>query len=91
MAEEGIGSKGLKTKLIINYLPQSMTDQEFNALFSAIGPLDSVKVMRDRKTDYSYGYGFVDYVKPGDAQCAISKLNGYESTSNNLFIENCQK
>jgi len=86
MGEEGIGSKGLKTKLIINYLPQSMTDGEFHSLFSAIGPVESTNVMRDRKTDYSYGYGFVDYTNPADAATAISKLNGYKILHKTLRV-----
>lgn len=86
MSEEGIGSKGLKTKLIINYLPQSMTDQEFHALFSAIGPVENTSVMRDRKTDYSFGYGFVDYSNPADAVTAISKLNGYKILNKTLRV-----
>lgn len=86
MAEEGIGSKGLKTKLIINYLPQSMTDGEFDSLFGAVGPMVSAKVMRDRNSDYSFGYGFIDYEKPEDAITAISKLNGYKILNKTLRV-----
>jgi len=86
MAEEGIGNKGLKTKLIVNYLPQSMSDGEFQALFSAIGGLESVKVMRDKKTNYSFGYGFVDYTNELDAETAISKLNGYKILNKTLRV-----
>lgn len=83
---EGIGAKGLKTKLIINYLPQSMTDGEFTSLFSAIGDLVSSKVMRDNATNYSFGYGFIDYCRPSDAEAAISKLNGYKIFNKTLRV-----
>jgi len=78
MAEDGISSKGLKTKLIVNYLPQEMSDMEFKGMFETIGPIDSFRVMRDKATGYSFGYGFVDYCKVDDAQSAIEKLNGHK-------------
>ena len=84
--EEGIGAKGLKTKLIVNYLPQSMSDNEFRTLFSKIGPLDSYKVMRDKATNYSFGYGFLDYQNPDDAATAISKLNEYKIENKTLRV-----
>lgn len=83
---DGIGVKGLKTKLIVNYLPQSMSDNEFRILFSKIGPLESYKVMRDKTTNYSFGYGFVDYQNPEDAANAISKLNEYKMENKTLRV-----
>ena len=65
-----------KTNLIINYLPQSLTDEEFRSMFASIGPLNSYKVVRDRATGYSYGFGFIDYAKEDDAIQAIETLNG---------------
>lgn len=76
--EDGISSKGLKTKLIVNYLPQGMSDMEFKQLFESIGALDSFRVMRDRGTGYSFGYGFVDFHEVEDAKAAIDKLNGHQ-------------
>lgn len=65
-----------ETNLIINYLPQSLTDQQFHQLFEAIGPMVSAKVMRNKTNGYSFGYGFVNYQTPEDAAKAIDKLNG---------------
>lgn len=36
------------TNLIINYLPQEMTEEELRTLFSSIGPLESCKLIRDK-------------------------------------------
>lgn len=83
---DGIGASGLKTKLIINYLPQSMSDNDFRNLFSTVGPLESYKVMRDKATNYSFGYGFVDYQTPEDASAAITKLNGYKIENKTLRV-----
>ncbi|KAF3821345.1 hypothetical protein GH733_011498 [Mirounga leonina] len=51
-----------KTNLIVNYLPQNMTQEELKSLFGSIGQ--------------SLGYGFVNYIDPKDAEKAINTLNG---------------
>ena len=56
-----------RTNLIINYLPQTLSDAEFNQLFAALGPLQSARILRDKRTGYSFGYGFVNYQKEEDA------------------------
>ena len=49
------GSKGTgNTNLIINYLPQNMTDKEFYHLFSLVGPVTSARVIRDKQTGYRF-------------------------------------
>jgi ELAV like protein 2/3/4 len=65
-----------KTNLIVNYLPQTMTQEEIRSLFSSIGEVESCKLIRDKVTGQSLGYGFVNYVRPEDADKAISTLNG---------------
>lgn len=42
-------SNNATTNLIINYLPQDMTERELHTLFSAMGPIESCRVMRDFK------------------------------------------
>lgn len=41
-----------RSNLIINYLPQSIKEHDFNMLFSKIGPLKSCKLMFDRQTGW---------------------------------------
>ncbi|XP_048512159.1 ELAV-like protein 2 isoform X12 [Athalia rosae] len=71
-----------KTNLIVNYLPQTMTQEEIRSLFSSIGDVESCKLIRDKLTDVcmvagqSLGYGFVNYHRPEDAEKAINTLNG---------------
>lgn len=65
-----------KTNLIVNYLPQTMTQEEIRSLFSSIGEVESCKLIRDKVTGQSLGYGFVNYVRPEDAEKAINTLNG---------------
>ncbi|XP_065558198.1 sex-lethal homolog isoform X1 [Artemia franciscana] len=67
-----------KTNLIINYLPQTFVDADLRRMFSSIGEVTNAKVMRDKKTGYSYGFGFVNYSNIDDAKRAIEGLNGLE-------------
>ncbi|XP_072778568.1 ELAV-like protein 2 isoform X2 [Taeniopygia guttata] len=65
-----------KTNLIVNYLPQNMTQEELKSLFGSIGEIESCKLVRDKITGPSLGYGFVNYVDPKDAKKAVNTLNG---------------
>uniref|UniRef100_A0A0A9WFA6 ELAV-like protein 2 n=2 Tax=Lygus hesperus TaxID=30085 RepID=A0A0A9WFA6_LYGHE len=64
------------TNLIVNYLPQSMKQDEFVALFSAVGDLKSAHLVMNKNTGESLAYGFVNYRKKEDAEKAINNLNG---------------
>uniref|UniRef100_A0A8R1DMX6 RRM domain-containing protein n=1 Tax=Caenorhabditis japonica TaxID=281687 RepID=A0A8R1DMX6_CAEJA len=65
-----------KTNLIINYLPQGMSQEEVRSLFTSIGEIESCKLVRDKVTGQSLGYGFVNYVREEDALRAVSSFNG---------------
>ena len=77
-----------RTNLIVNYLPQTMTEEEIRSLFSSVGEVESVKLVRDKTVIFpdplnpgtpkgqSLGYGFVNYAKPQDADQAVNVLNG---------------
>ncbi|XP_050454531.1 sex-lethal homolog isoform X2 [Cataglyphis hispanica] len=75
-----------RTNLIINYLPQNMNEKELYSLFVTIGPVESCRVMKDYKTGYSYGFGFVNYAKAEDAATAISTLNGLQVQNKRLKV-----
>ncbi|XP_066584018.1 sex-lethal homolog isoform X2 [Prorops nasuta] len=75
-----------RTNLIINYLPQSMTEKDLYSLFVTIGPVESCRVMKDYKTGYSYGFGFVNYAKAEDANTAISTFNGLQVQNKRLKV-----
>nr|ACS36114.1 RNA-binding protein Elav2 [Capitella teleta] len=75
-----------KTNLIINYLPQTLTDEEFRSMFLAIGPVKASKIVRDKMTGYSYGFGFVDYNLESDASKAIQTLNGLQLQNKRIKV-----
>ncbi|XP_033101355.1 ELAV-like protein 1 isoform X4 [Anneissia japonica] len=66
---------GSRTNIIVNYLPQSLTQEELRSLFSSIGEIESCKLIRDKVSGQSLGYGFVNYMKSADADKAVKTLN----------------
>jgi RNA recognition motif-containing protein len=57
-------------------LPLDMDDQELNAIFSDYGQVASAKIITDRATGYSRGFGFVQMVREADALAVINALDG---------------
>ncbi|HVO72513.1 MAG TPA: RNA-binding protein [Ignavibacteriaceae bacterium] len=68
----------MSTKLFVGSLPWSINDQMLQNTFEAHGTVVSAKVIMDRSTGRSRGFGFVEMENPEDAQKAIQALN--EST-----------
>ncbi|XP_062367845.1 ELAV-like protein 3 isoform X2 [Cinclus cinclus] len=75
-----------KTNLIVNYLPQSMSQEELRSLFGSLGDIESCKLVRDKVTGQSLGYGFVNYVEAGDADRAIGALNGLKLQTKTIKV-----
>lgn len=75
-ASSNASDEDLVTNLIVNYLPQSMKQDEFVSMFSAVGDLKSAHLVMNKNTGESLAYGFVNYRKKEDAEKAIANLNG---------------
>ena len=65
-----------KTNLIVNYLPHSMTEDDVKNLFAAVGRVQSCKLIKDKLSQTSLGYAFVNYFTAEEAEKAIQSLNG---------------
>ncbi|EDV49030.1 ELAV-like protein 1 [Drosophila erecta] len=75
-----------QTNLILNYLPQDMTESEVRRLFSKFGEIRKAKIIRHRLTGISCCYGFVDYVSARQAAAAQSSMDGYETRGKRLKV-----
>ncbi|XP_077587016.1 ELAV-like protein 1a isoform X2 [Stigmatopora nigra] len=84
MPGEAVGDA--KTNLIVNYLPQGMSQDDLRNLFSSVGEVESAKLIRDKVGGHSLGYGFVNYVNPSDAERAIESLNGLRLHSKTIKV-----
>lgn len=65
-------------KLYVGNLPHATTDEQLQEHFAQVGEVLSAKVIVDRDTGRSKGFGFVEMVKEEDAQNAIARFNGAE-------------
>lgn len=65
-------------RIYLGNLPYSSTEDEIEEAFRTYGEVVSVTIIRDRDTGRSKGFGFVEMPEDGDAQSAISALNGQE-------------
>ena len=66
-----------KTNLIVNYLPQTMTQEEIRSLFSSIGEVESCKLIRDKVTGISITVRiFIPFYNPS------KKYNYYDTSTN---------
>ncbi|XP_068645527.1 splicing factor-like protein 1 [Aristolochia californica] len=66
-----------ETNLYIGYLPPNFDDDALIRLFSSFGEIVMAKVIKDRVTGLSKGYGFVKYADVSQANQAIASMNGY--------------
>ena len=64
-------------KLYVGNLPYNISDDQLQAMFAKFGTPDSARVITDRDTGQSKGFGFVEFSNPEQAQQALS-LNGTE-------------
>ncbi len=66
----------MSTKIFVGNLPFSVTDDSLRSNFGEYGKVSSAKVMMDRDTNKSKGFGFVEMGSADQAQAAIQGLNG---------------
>ncbi len=65
-------------KLYVGNLSFSTTDSSLNDLFSQAGTVESARIVTDRDSGQSRGFGFVEMASRSEGEAAISQLNGKE-------------
>lgn len=71
--------------LYVGNLPYRVHEGEVKALFGEYGPVNSVRLVRDRKTGRRKGFGFVEMSESG-AKKAMSKLNDFSFQERTLKV-----
>lgn len=64
--------------IYVSNLPFTMKDEDLHETFAAFGAIDSAKVIKDKMTGRSRGFGFVEMPNDDEANAAIADLNGKE-------------
>ena len=74
------------SKLYVGGLPYSATEQQLSDLFCAHGTVASAKIIADKFTGQSRGFGFVEMSSDAEAKAAITALNGSEMGGRTLTV-----
>jgi cold-inducible RNA-binding protein len=76
----------MNRRLFVGNLPYTLTEQELEQLFAQVGPVASCTVIRDKETQRSKGFAFVELTTDDDAQAAIDQFNGHEVKGRPLVV-----
>ena len=76
----------MATKLFVGSLPYSVTDDDLADLFKDYGTVQSAKVIFDRETNRSKGFGFVEFETAEEAKAAIDGLNNQDVQGRKLIV-----
>ena len=75
----------MATKLFVS-LAYAVTDDELKDFFSEVGTVVSARVITDRETGRSKGFGFVEMSSDAEAKAAIDQLNGRELNGRTVSV-----
>ncbi|MEO0081619.1 MAG: RNA-binding protein [candidate division WOR-3 bacterium] len=73
-------------RVFVGNLPFSATEDQLRDLFAQHGEVTSVDIVRDKFTDRSRGFAFVEMASDAEAAAAIAALNGYNLENRPLTV-----
>ena len=73
-------------KIYVGNLPWSTTDTDLQELFTTYGSVTSARVITDRETGRSRGFGFVEFDDDGEAQSAMEAMDGQDLDGRTLRV-----
>ncbi|OGS12122.1 MAG: RNA-binding protein [Elusimicrobia bacterium RIFOXYA2_FULL_58_8] len=76
----------MSKRIYVGGLPFTTTEAEMNTLFATYGAVSSAKLITDRDTGQSRGFGFVEMANDAEATAAMEKLNGSDFGGRKLTI-----
>lgn len=76
----------MSKRIYVGGLPFSVNDEQLNALFAAYGTVTGAKVITDKFSGQSRGFGFVEMSDDAQALASIEKLNGSDMESRKLTV-----
>lgn len=86
----GIESKPPETSLFVCKLHPKTTEDGLRIVFSRFGQVDRVDLIKDKKTNESLCYAFVDFVKPIEAENAFLKMQNAIIDNRRILVDFCQ-
>jgi cold-inducible RNA-binding protein len=78
-------------KIFITGLPLEVGEEELTAVFGDFGPVKSLRIIKDRETGQSRGFGFVEMPNDDEAREAIKRMNGGDYNGNRIKVAEAQE
>uniref|UniRef100_A0A4W3KD79 RRM domain-containing protein n=1 Tax=Callorhinchus milii TaxID=7868 RepID=A0A4W3KD79_CALMI len=78
-------------KLFVGGLSFSTDEQSLEEVFSEYGQISEVRVIKDRDTQQSRGFGFITFENPGDAKDALLAMNGKSIDGRQIRVDQAEK
>lgn len=76
--------------IYVGNLPFQLTEDELREVFAQYGDVSAARIIRDRETQRSRGFGFVEMPNDEEASKAIEALNGYSLKGRFLRVNEAQ-
>lgn len=76
----------MNNKLYVGNLSFHLTNDDLGEFFAQIGNVESAKIIEDRETGRSRGFGFIEMETEEDAAAAIEQLNGEDFDGRNIVV-----
>lgn len=76
----------MQNKLFVGNLPWSVDDAQLQEMFTQFGEIVSARVMSDKFTGRSRGFGFVEFANEADAQKAVEALDGSDLGGRQIVV-----
>ena len=81
----------MSRNIYVGNLPWSFKDEDLGQMFGEHGEVQSAKVIMDRESGRSRGFGFVEMSTPEEASAAIEAINGSEHDGRALKVDAAQE
>jgi len=77
----------MQTNLFVRNISYRANNEDLQALFEQVGEVTSAKIIFDKETRRSKGFGFVEMAKAEDAEKAIQQLNGADLMGREISVQ----
>ncbi|HIA02730.1 MAG TPA: RNA-binding protein, partial [Myxococcales bacterium] len=81
----------MSKKLFVGGISWNTTDQALRTAFEQYGEVTDAKIITDRETGRSRGFGFVTFSEDGDAENAVESMNGTELDGRTLNVNEARE
>lgn len=73
--------------IYVGSIPYDQTEEQILDIFKTVGPVANIRLVFDKESGKSKGFGFVEYVDPGSAASAVRNLNNYQIGNRSLKVD----